>query len=73
MDSLLRQCLILVVLDATMLMDRKLNDFYDMGNSRRNDLTTNACARHGVRYLYIGRGRPQMFIRLSYTMKSCNS
>lgn len=73
MDSLLRQCLTLVALDPMMLMNRKLNDFYDMRNSRVNDLTMHACARHDMQYLYIGRGKPQVFIRISYTMELCNS
>ena len=56
MDSLLRQRLALVALDPMMLMDRKLNDFYDMRNSRVNDLTMHACVRHDMQYLYIGKG-----------------
>lgn len=73
MDSLLRQRLALVALDPMMLMDRKLNDFYDMRNSRVNDLTMHACVRHDMQYLYIGKGKLQVFIRISHTMKLCNS
>lgn len=73
MDSLFRQRLALVALDPMMLMDRKLNDLSDMRNSRVNDLTMHAFARHDMQYLYIGRGKLQVSIRTSYTMKLCNS
>lgn len=62
MDSLPRQHLAVVALNPTMLMDRKLNDVYDMVLLRVNDLTMHASARHDVQLLYIGRGKLYVFI-----------